>query len=67
VQALGLWSLRHPRAAAALALAAAAALGAGALRVGTDSGYRAFLGASHPVVRDLDALAARFGGACPSP
>jgi predicted RND superfamily exporter protein len=65
VQALGLWSLRHPRAAVALVLAAAAALGAGALRVGTDSGYRAFLGASHPAVRDLDAVAARFGGGVP--
>jgi predicted RND superfamily exporter protein len=65
VQALGLWSIRHPFAVAALALAAAAALGVGALRVGTDSGYRAFLGASHPVVRDLDALAARFGGGVP--
>ena len=65
MQALGLWSLRHPRPVAILALAATAALGAGALSVGTDSGYRAFLGASHPVVRDLDAVAARFGGGVP--
>jgi len=65
VRALGLWSLRHPRVAVALALAAAAALGSGALRVGTDSGYRALLGASHPVVRELDAVASRFGGGAP--
>jgi predicted RND superfamily exporter protein len=40
-------------------------LGTGALRIGTDTGYRAFLGAGHPVVRDLDAVAARFGGGAP--
>jgi hypothetical protein len=43
----------------------AAVLGAGALRVGADGGYRAFLGASHPVVRELDRVAARFGGGVP--
>jgi predicted RND superfamily exporter protein len=62
---LSAWALRHPGAACGLALALAAALGAGALRVGTDHGYRAFLGASHPVVRELDAVAARFGGGVP--
>ncbi len=59
------WALRHPAAVVAAALALAAGLGAGALRVGTDSGYRAFLGAAHPVVRELDAVAARFGGGVP--
>jgi predicted RND superfamily exporter protein len=49
----------------ALAFVSTAGLGAGALRVGTDSGYRAFLGAGHPVVRDLDTVAARFGGGAP--
>jgi uncharacterized protein len=62
---LSAWALRHPRAVLALALALAGGLGSGALGVGTDSGYRAFLGASHPVVRELDAVAARFGGGAP--
>jgi predicted RND superfamily exporter protein len=62
---LALWSLAHARLAAGVALLATLVLGAGALRVGTDSGYRAFLGAGHPVVRDLDAVAARFGGGVP--
>lgn len=62
---LAAWSLRHPLAVVVLACLAAAGLGAGALRVGTDTGYRAFLGAGHPVVRDLDAVAARFGGGAP--
>jgi hypothetical protein len=62
---LASWALRHPVAVVAAALALAAGLGAGALRVGTDSGYRAFLGAEHPVVRELDAVAARFGGGVP--
>jgi predicted RND superfamily exporter protein len=65
VHALGLWSLRHPRLALGLSLALVVGLGAGALQVGTDSGYRAFLGAEHPVIRDLDSVAARFGGGVP--
>jgi predicted RND superfamily exporter protein len=59
------WALRYPALVAALALALTAGLGAGALRIGTDSGYRAFLGASHPVVRELDAVESRFGGGVP--
>ena len=62
---LAAWALRQPLATVALALALVAVLGAGALRVGTDGGYRAFLGASHPVLRELDAVAARFGGGVP--
>ena len=62
---LALWSLAHARLTAAIALLATGVLGAGALRVGSDSGYRAFLGAGNPVVRDLDAVAARFGGGVP--
>ena len=65
MQHLAAWAVRHPAAVAALALALTVGLGAGALRVGTDSGYRAFLGANHPVVRELDAVAARFGGGVP--
>lgn len=59
------WALRHPAAALGLWLALAAGFAAGALRVGSDAGYRAFLGAGHPVVRDLDRMAARFGGSLP--
>jgi len=62
---LAAWALGRPALVLALALAATLGLGAGALRVGTDSGYRAFLGAGHPVVRDLDRVAARFGGGVP--
>jgi predicted RND superfamily exporter protein len=65
VHALGLWSLGHPRLTLGLVLGFVLGLGAGALRIGTDSGYRAFLGAEHPVVRDLDAVASRFGGGVP--
>jgi predicted RND superfamily exporter protein len=65
MERLAAWALRHPAAVAALALALAAGLAVGALRVGSDAGYRAFLGAGHPVVRDLDAVAARFGGSVP--
>ncbi len=57
--------LRYPGITVALALLATLGLGAGALHVGTDTGYRALLGAHHPVVRDLDAVAARFGGGVP--
>ena len=65
MQQLSGWALRHPVAVCVLALGLTAGLGAGALRVGTDSGYRAFLGAGHPVVRELDAVAKRFGGGVP--
>lgn len=57
--------LRRPAAAVAAALVVTAVLGLGALRVGTDTGYRAFLGDDHPAVRELEAAAARFGGGVP--
>ncbi len=62
---LAAFSLRRPAFALALALAATLALGAGALRVGPETGYRALLGAHHPVVRDLETVASRFGGGVP--
>ncbi len=65
MQRLAAWALRRPLATALFAGVLLAALGAGALRVGSDGGYRAFLGASHPVVRELDRVAARFGGGVP--
>ncbi len=58
-------SLAHPRAALLLLAALTAALGAGALRVRSESGYRAFLGAQHPVVRELEAISQRFGSGVP--
>lgn len=38
---------------------------AGAARLRTEVGYRAFLGADHPVVREFDAFVERFGGGLP--
>jgi uncharacterized protein len=65
MQRLAAWALLHSRTVAALGVVLTLGLGVGALRVGTDTGYRAFLGSAHPVVRDLDAVAARFGGGAP--
>jgi hypothetical protein len=58
-------SLRRPWLALTLALVATLALGAGALRVGPETGYRAFLGEHHRVVRDLESVTTRFGGGVP--
>lgn len=57
--------LRRPAATLAVAAVLALGLGLGALRVGTDTGYRAFLGAGHPEVVALERVAARFGGGVP--
>ncbi|HEU4431036.1 MAG TPA: MMPL family transporter, partial [Myxococcota bacterium] len=57
--------LRRPVLSVALALFATLAFGAGALRVGSDTGYRAFLGADHPAVRALESVTSRFGGGSP--
>lgn len=57
--------LRRPALAVGVALALTLGLGAGMLRVGPETGYRAFLGAHHPVVRALEAVAQRFGGGVP--
>jgi uncharacterized protein len=58
-------SLAHPRTVLALALAATLFFAAGIPRLETAVGYRAFLGAEHPAVRDLDAFLARFEGGLP--
>jgi len=65
VERLVLLSLRRPRAVATVTalLALLAALGAARLR--TEVGYRAFLGAGHPVIRELDAFLELFGGGLP--
>jgi hypothetical protein len=57
--------LAWPRATAvALLLVSALAL-AGMLRLRTDTGFRAYLGAGHPVVQELDAFLEGFGGGFP--
>ena len=58
-------SLRRPWLTLGVALLVTIALGAGALRVGPETGYRAFLGEHHRVVRELEAVTARFGGGVP--
>ncbi|MFO0687971.1 MAG: MMPL family transporter [Myxococcota bacterium] len=57
--------LRRPAPVLAVAALVALVLGVGSLRVGTDTGYRAFLGAGHPSVVALERAAARFGGGVP--
>jgi predicted RND superfamily exporter protein len=58
-------ALAHPRAVLALAVAATLFFAAGIPRLETAVGYRAFLGAEHPAVRDLDAFLTRFEGGLP--
>ena len=58
-------SLRRPGFALGLAFVLTLALGAGIPRVGAETGYRAFLGEHHAVVRDLEAVTTRFGGGLP--
>jgi predicted RND superfamily exporter protein len=65
VLALTRAALRAPRLAVLLALAATLALGAGALRLRTDAGFRAYVGADHPAVREFDDFLERFGGGLP--
>ncbi len=59
------FSLRNPglTIAAILAITALAALGA--LRIETNAGFRAYVGADHPAVRQLDRFIERFGGGLP--
>ncbi len=59
------FGLRRPATLAALVGVATLALAAGLPRLETAAGYRAFLGADHPVVTRLDAFTARFGGGLP--
>ena len=60
------------RVALAWPRATAAAIGGltilalfGVARLETEVGYRAFLGAEHPIVREFDAFVERFGGGLP--
>jgi predicted RND superfamily exporter protein len=65
VERLASFSLRRPGLVLALLLALVAVSAAGALRLSTEVGYRAFLGASHPAIVQLDGFLARFGGGLP--
>lgn len=58
-------AVRHQGLTVATVGAITVALGAGMFRLETNVGYRAFLGESHPVIRDLDAFLRRFGGGLP--
>ncbi|MEE9279266.1 MAG: MMPL family transporter [Myxococcota bacterium] len=62
---LARFSIRHPGATLALLAAATLVLGAGVLRLETDVGYRAFLGARHAAIVELDAFVERFGAGLP--
>jgi predicted RND superfamily exporter protein len=58
-------ALASPRASLGAIAALSVVLGMGAPRVGTDAGYRAYMGETHPSVLRLDSFVARFGGGLP--
>jgi predicted RND superfamily exporter protein len=58
-------ALRRPRVALALVLLASLVSAAGALRLRSDAGFRAYVGADHPAVRGFDAFLSRFEGGLP--
>jgi predicted RND superfamily exporter protein len=57
--------MRRPVLTFVAGLLVTLALGAGALRVSTDTGYGALLGARHPAIRELESVTTRFGGGVP--
>ncbi|MDJ0849449.1 MAG: efflux RND transporter permease subunit [Myxococcota bacterium] len=65
MHAIARTSLRRPAATLALLALVTLGLGSGALRLESEAGYRAFLGAEHPALRELDAFVERFGGGLP--
>ncbi len=56
------FSIRRPVLCATIILAITLAAAAGALRIETNAGFRAYVGADHPSVKRLDAFIERFGG-----
>ncbi|MCG8590045.1 MAG: efflux RND transporter permease subunit [Proteobacteria bacterium] len=58
-------ALRAPVSAALLVLAVTLVAAGGLLRLDTDVGYRAFLGASHESIERFDAFVERFGRGLP--
>jgi predicted RND superfamily exporter protein len=65
VKTLARLALAHPVATLLAALAATLGFCAGLARLGTDVGYRAFLGDGHPAVRRFDEFLARYEGGLP--
>ena len=63
--ALARFSIGHPRWVLFLLGGVTLLLGAGLPRLETDVGYRAFLGARHPAVVELDTFVSRFGAGLP--
>jgi len=59
------WSLARPRATAAIIGTITLVAVVGVSRIESAVGYRAFLGAGHPLVRDFDGFVERFGGGLP--
>jgi len=59
------FALRHPGVTGVIVLAITAVAGVGALRVETNAGFRAYVGAEHPAIRRLDEFITRFGGGLP--
>ena len=57
--------LRHPRTTGLIALAITLAAALGVLRIETNAGFRAYVGADHHAVRQLDEFIERFGGGLP--
>jgi predicted RND superfamily exporter protein/signal transduction histidine kinase len=65
VGSLAAWALRHPRLTLTLFFLLFAVAGLGALRLESETGYRAALGASHASVVRLDRFIDDFGAGLP--
>ena len=59
------FSLKHRTVVLVAAVAVSALAAFGALRLRSETGYRAALGGSHPSVQRLDAFISDFGGGLP--
>jgi predicted RND superfamily exporter protein len=59
------FALASPRSTLGAIAALSVAFAVGAAQVGTDAGYRAYMGEAHPSVLRLDSFVARFGGGLP--
>jgi hypothetical protein len=65
MQRLTRLALARPLLVTGIILALSALLGIQALRLRTETGYRAYIGADHPTVVRLDRFIERFGGGLP--
>ncbi len=59
------FSLRYPKIVLAITLLITVGLGTGLLRLKNDLGFRAYLGANHPMITRMDEFIERFGGGYP--